>query len=595
MIATLPGFAVSPRLTSALMVVAAITAVVAVGCGSSSGAASKVAVFPMAGTPDANTHTQISFRGASPAQLTGIKVVGSKSGKHSGVVKPHSDGNGASFIPNKHFSSGETVSVKADPSLVGEHKGRVRFTIASPAPIGVPGHVQGDPAGNPGGAQHFKSRPDLQPPRIDILSKKKSQVAAGDLFLAPKGGPGQDGTEITDGNGHLIWYKRVPHLTSPLDFRVQQYQGKPVLTWWQGGVHHGQGQGHGIIVDSAYKQIAHVNAGNGYKADFHEFQLSREDTAFFVIYEPVLADLTAVGGPKRGSVLDGIVQEVDIKTGLVLFEWHSLGNIRTTESYSTPPKNAPFDVVHVNSVAEEKNGNLLVSERDLHSAIEIDRHTGKLLWRLGGKKSNFKMTGSSQFVSQHDIRRLDDGRITVFDNGAPPYPGRPARGIALSVKGHTVKLSRSLQRPPGTLHSPSQGNVQGLPNGNFMVGWGGSTPYFDEFNSKGKVVLDGKIAVDDDSYRAFRFPWVAKPSAPPDVAARKKSGGGANVWVSWNGATEVAQWQVLVNGVPGPKVKKTGFETHIGLGGTPPVMTVQVQALDKNGLVIGTSKVVTPG
>ena len=96
------------------------------------------------------------------------------------------------------------------------------------------------------------------------------------------------------------------------------------------------------------------------------------------------------------------------------------------------------------------------------------------------------MAGNSQFVSQHDIRRLSDGRITVFDNGAPPYPGRPARGIALSVKGKTVKLSRSLQRS-SSLRSPSQGNVQGLPNGNFMVGWGGSTPFFTEFTASGNM------------------------------------------------------------------------------------------------------------
>jgi arylsulfotransferase ASST len=577
-----------------LMVVAAIVTIVAVGCGSSSGAASKVAVFPMADTPDANTHTQISFRGASPAQLTGIKVRGSRSGTHNGVLRAHSDGNGASFIPNKPFKAGETVSVKADVSLVGEHKGRVRFKIAEPAPIGVPGHVQGDPGGNPNGAQHFHSRPDLQPPKIKIL-KKTSKVAPGDLFLAPKAGPGQDGTEITDGNGKLIWYKRVPHLTSPLDFRVQQYEGKPVLTWWQGGVHHGQGQGHGIILDSSYRQIAHVDAGNGYKADFHEFQLSRENTAFFVIYEPVLADLTAVGGPKRGSVLDGIVQEVDVKTGLVLFEWHSLGNVRTTESYSTPPKNAPFDVVHLNSVDEEKNGNLLISERDLHAAVEIDRHTGKLLWRLGGKKSNFRMTGNSQFIGQHHIRRLNDGRLSVFDNGAPPYPGRPARGLVLSVKGHTVKVSRSFQRS-SSLRSPSQGSVQQLPNGNFMVGWGGSNPFFTEFTSKGKIALDARIAVNDDSYRAFRFPWVGKPSAPPDIAA-KTSGGKTRVWASWNGATEVAQWRVLVGPVspavmPNKTVPKKGFETSITLDSAQ--QHVALQALDKNGVVLGTSKTIAP-
>jgi hypothetical protein len=386
----------------------------------------------------------------------------------------------------------------------------------------------------------------------------------------------------------------VPSLTSPLDFRVQQYQGKPVLTWWQGGVHHGQGQGDGFILDSSYKTVARVKAGNGYQADFHEFQLSRENTAFFVIYEPVRADLRSVGGPKNGSALDGIVQEVDIATGLVLFEWHSLGNIPPSESYAKPSKKEPFDITHVNSVAEEKNGNLLVSSRDTHSALELERSSGKLLWRLGGKRSNFKMRGSSQFVSQHDIRRLGDGRISVFDNGAPPYPGRPARAIALSVNNgsRVVKLSRSFQRSAG-LHSPSQGNVQQLPNGNFMVGWGGSTPFFTEFTSSGKVAFDARYKPTLDSYRAYRFPWTGQPSAPPDVAATS-AGGKTQVYMSWNGATEVAQWQVLAGGSPSPlvKVPRSGFETHATISGSP--TTVVAQALGKGGEVLGTSKPVKP-
>ena len=100
--------------------------------------------------------------------------------------------------------------------------------------------------------------------------------------------------------------------------------------------------------------------------------------------------------------------------------------------------------------------------------------------------------------------------------------------------------------------------------------------------------------MDDDSYRVFRFPWSAQPSGPPDVVARKKSGGGADVYVSWNGATEVAKWRVVMGSTPpGKTVSKTGFETHITLTGTVPA--VQVQALDKNGMPLGSpSKIVTP-
>jgi hypothetical protein len=241
-------------------------------------------------------------------------------------------------------------------------------------------------------------------------------------------------------------------------------------------------------------------------------------------------------------------------------------------------------------VFEEKNGNLLVSARDMHAALELDRRTGKILWRLGGKNSDFKMTGNSQFLSQHRIARVPDGRITVFDNGAPPYPGRPARGLVLSVSGKTVKTSRSLQRSSSLL-SPSQGNVQGLPNGNFMVGWGGKAPFFTEFTSKGKIALDAQIKPVHDSYRVWRFPWTAQPTAPPDVAA-KNIGGKTHVFASWNGATEVAQWRVLTAGPPVTAVRK-GFETEIVLSGKAPA--VSVQALDKNGAPLGgPSRTVSP-
>jgi hypothetical protein len=587
-------------------VLVALAAIVAVGCGSSSGAgagvktgtgiirkplgpSTDVAVFPAAGTPTASPKTQISFRGASPDKLTGITVVGSKSGNHNGTLKAHSDNNGASFVPGTRFTEGETVSVSADPTLIGAKSGKVKFKIAIHGSKGVPGTVRPDPGGNPVGAQHFKSRPDLQPLTIKI-SKKTGSAAPGDLFVAPKAGAGQDGPMITDANGKVIWFRQVPKLKSPFDFRVQQYLGNPVLTWWQGGVHHGQGRGKGLILDDSYKTVAQVKAGNGYQADFHEFQLSKENTAFLIIYQPVQWDLSSIGGLKKDSVLDGIVQEIDVKTGLVLFEWHSLGNIKVSESYNKPSKSAPFDITHVNSVAEENDGSLLVSSRDTHAALEIDHRTGKILWRLGGKMTDYTMKSGAQFVGQHDIRRLGDGRLTVFDNGSPPTTGRPARAIVLNVNDatKTVSLGHSYQRSK-PLISPSQGSVQQLPNGNFMVGWGGDTPYFDEYKPGGGVALDANfVPTSVDTYRAFRFPWTGHPKTTPDIAATT-SGGNTQVYASWNGATEVAKWEILAGSAPGSlskvaTVSRTGFETHATISSAA---YVAVQALDSADQPLG--------
>ena len=595
MIATLLRF-VSARLVSLLAGVVVLAVLVAVGCGGSSDAASGVAVFPAHGTPTASPKTQISFRGEAPSELTGIKVKGSSSGTHGGKLKAHSDGDGASFIPNKDFKPGETVTVDADLDLLGDD-GKVKFKIGRRARIGVPKEIRADPGGTPEGSQKFRSRPGLRPLTLKV-TQKGERASNSNIFVALKAGAGQDGPTIFDQNGRVVYFKRVPKFKSAFDFRVQQYKGEPVLTYWEGGVYHGQGDGEGVIMNNAYKEIERVHAGNGYKMDFHEFTLSRDNTALILIYQPIEADLRKVGGSKRGSVLEGIVQEIDIPTGLVMYEWHSLGNISPKESYTKVSSEHPYDITHLNSIFEEENGNLLVSARETHAALELDRKSGKVKWRLGGRKSDYKMSGGSQFIAQHHISRLDNGRLTVFDNGSPPSPGRPARGLALNVNEdeEKVTVARSVKRSKNAL-SPSQGSMQGLPNGNYMVGWGGDSPYVSEFTSGGKRVFDAHfIPPTVDTYRAWRFPWVGKPTSKPDIFAQV-GGGQTGVYASWNGATEVDQWEVLAGPtaatlLPREKADRKGFETRIVIDGTHDY--VAVRALDGDGNVLGTSKTVQP-
>jgi hypothetical protein len=579
---------VPPRLTT-FLAAAAIVAAVAASSGSTQAAHPAVAVFPSAGTLVASPDSQISFRGATPAELTGIKVKGSVSGVHGGTLRAHSDGQGASFIPKHGFRRGEHVRVYADLPLVGEEHGYVRFRISRPPGPWTLGKGN-DPGGSPEGEQHFVSRPSLQPPSVVVDKLKKRARGQGDIFVAAKAGPGQDGPMISDERGNLVWFHKNPKKTSVFDFRSQTYRGKPVLTWWEGRARPGQGLGEDMIYDSSYRHIATVRAGNGYRADLHEFEISPHDTGLVLVYEPV-----TFGGT---TAMDTVVQEIDIPTGLVMYEFHSLGKISSRESHGPHDEGHPYDVAHLNSIQMVPDGNLLISARHTNTVYKISRRTGNILWRLGGSRSDFKMAGGSDFIAQHHARLQPDGSITLFDNGGPPDPGRESRVLWLNVNEDKMRVSvRKSYRYRRPLKAFSQGSAQVLGNGDVFVGWGGNEPYFSEYTPKGSAVFDAHFKPkSDDTYRAYRFPWHGRPEHAPDVAARAHAGK-TGVYASWNGATEVARWQVLAGGSktslsPVATVARDGFETQATINGEPAF--VQVRALDSSGNPLGTSRAVKP-
>ncbi|HKP90089.1 MAG TPA: arylsulfotransferase family protein [Thermoleophilaceae bacterium] len=579
---------VSPRLTS-LLAAAALVAAVTSFSGPSQAAHPPVAVFPAADTLVASPDSQISFRGATPAELTGIKVRGSVSGTHGGTLRPHSDGQGASFVPEKGFKRGEHVRVYADLPLVGQAHGYVRFRISRPPGKWTLGAGR-EPGGSAEGEQHFETLPDLRPPSIVVNKREQRARGLGNLFVASKAGPGQDGPMIADERGRLIWFHKNPKRRSAFDFRTQTYRGKPVLTWWQGRARPGQGKGENLIYDSSYRKIATVRAGNGYAADLHEFEISPNDTALVLVYEPV-----TFGGT---TAMDTIVQEIDIPTGLVMYEFHALGNISSKESHGPHDKGHPYDVAHLNSIQMTPDGNLLVSARHTNTVYKLSRRTARILWRLGGKRSDFKMVGNSDFISQHHARLQPDGSITLFDNGGPPDPGRESRALWLNVDEQKRRVSvRKAYKYRRSLKAFSAGSTQVLPNGDVFVGWGGSVPYFAQYTAKGSAVYDAHFKPKgDETYRAYRFPWHGQPVHAPDVAARAADGK-TDVFASWNGATEVARWQVRAGSskstlAPVATVARDGFETKATIGGTPAF--VQVRALDASGTPLGTSRAVKP-
>lgn len=452
------------------------------------------------------------------------------------------------------------------------------------------------------GFDHFISRPDLVPPTVRITTPARG-VAPGYLVLAPKNTGGPDGPMIVDNTGGVVWFDpdRPGEVT---DARVQQYHGQPVLTWWEGASKHGHGQGSYVLMDNSYHVIARVRAGHGYQGDLHEFRVTDQGTALITAYRKEPRDLSALGGPRHGSVFDGVAQEIDIATGRVLFEWHSLDHVPLSESYlplgHSGTSADPYDYFHINSVAPGPDGSLLISSRHTHTVYDVDRHDGSVRWRLGGRHSDFRMGPGTRFRWQHDVQTQPDGTITIFDNGdngSDPDAQPVSRALRLRLDTTTMRatLVHAYPQPDG-LSARSQGNVQVLADRHVFVGWG-NTGTFTEFDSAGRVLLDGGLGGgdDSDSYRAYRMAWTGHPTDPPVAAATTRQNGDSTVWVSWNGATEVAGWQLLTGPAPDRLVPnrisvRSGFETRIPVDGAP--RYAAVRALDSSGTVLATTAVI---
>lgn len=561
-------------------------------------------VLPYPGTPDASPQSQIDFPAFGPSQLATITVTGSRSGIHEGAVGTMGGGGGTAFAPAKPFSSGEQVTVKAtlrDGGRLSFGFGvakPVRMTInaattaASEYSRGSAGVVHG-PNNSNGFTRSYFSNPGLQVPIISV-SRQNPDPASGDI-LTDAHRSIQAGPLILDAQGRPLWFNPLPGGQAGFDTQVQTYRGRSYLTYWQGFVSGGVGSGNDVMLDHAYQVVKTVSAANGYKADLHEFSITPQGNALITIFAPVQADLRSVGGSRNGTLMDSIVQEINIASGRLLWEWHAYGHIHIAESYAGRPGTNPYDFFHVNSIQQLSNGNFLISGRHTWAVYEINPATGKIVWVLGGKHSTFRIGKGANFSWQHDAQMQPNGDITVFDNGAGyKRTEKQSRGlrIRLSTSKRQATLIRQYAHSPSVL-SISEGNLQRLANGNVFLGFG-NTPVFAQFTNTGKQIWTGNFRSPVQLYRAFRQQWSGQPTGSPSAAA-SPNGGGTVVYASWNGATDIAAWRVLAGPTPSaltPVASRgfNGFETGIPTSSTQAFFAVQ--ALSSSGRVLGTSAAV---
>lgn len=462
---------------------------------------------------------------------------------------------------------------------------------------------------------NFVSYKGSPAPRLNFLQWDERCMNGYYLFtpkgrMVEKGGP-----MIMDGKGNLVWSGHQQFGVAA-DLQSQTYKSKQYLTFWKDleGISMGWGRGQHYMVDENYNVFRTFRAhGEGFLSDLHEFHITKDDTALLTAYTARTWDLSSIGGPKEGWLMDSVFQEIDIETGELLFEWRASDSIPledTIRYYAgrdtgyTPEKG--FDYFHINSMDKDKDGNYVVSGRHTQTVHCISPN-GTLLWTLGGKQNEFKDLSDGRaidFTYQHHIRIDDNDVLTMFDNAkaerdgpATPYDYSRGLVIQLDQEARTAKLLHEVYDPAAGKHADSQGSAQLWDEGRAMMVDYGFFPAFTEFDTETSEVLCdvhfGPWAIFHlgfvNSYRAFKGDWVGKPTKRPDVFFDPSDG---LLHVSWNGDTETEKW--LLQGAEweaaeeGPwididiKDKNGYFETTFDIESSMPAY-LRVASLDKNG------------
>ena len=223
-----------------------------------------------------------------------------------------------------------------------------------------------------------------------------------------------------------------------------------------------------VIESSLYRQLAVVRAGNGYQSDLHEFQLTANDTALITVYDAVRCNLSAIGGPRTVRSPTRCSRRSTSLTGLVRYEWHFLDHVSLSSSYysgQSASPSSPFDAYHINSVDVARDGSFLVDSRNTWAVYDVDPHSGRVRWQLGGKQSTFKLGPGAATAWQHDAREQPDGAITFFDNGASPrvHPASRAVEVALDPAAGTATLVRSSTPTPRRWWRPARATCRRWP------------------------------------------------------------------------------------------------------------------------------------
>lgn len=270
------------------------------------------------------------------------------------------------------------------------------------------------------------------------------------------------------------------------------------------------------IVDTTLAQQEFISQQRGYLTTQHDFHMLPNGHRILLGSEDVTVDMSKVvpGGHPAANVVGAVIQEVDCD-GNVAVQWRSLDHLPITDSYENLLAPA-IRYCHNNALWIDTDGNWLVSMRHSSQIIKVERKTGNVMWTLGGKRNEFTFIGEHQeqaptyFSYQHDIRRLPNGHITMFDNGTQHSP-QYSRGVEYEIDeaNKTCRLVWEYRHVPDYYVS-IQGGLQTLDNGHRLLGWGSAanegSAAVTEVDSTGFIVFEASYPKQMYVYRATKYP-----------------------------------------------------------------------------------------
>lgn len=463
----------------------------------------------------------------------------------------------------------------------------------------------------------------FRPPRLQI-STGGNKPDPGYIFFGPRGNEAE-GTAalIYDLNGDLV-YQGPGQVTA--NFKVQRLYNQDVITFWAGDMMLlGYGYGTVHILDNTYTEIYTVQLQDSFMTpdgqprdsyiDLHESHITDRNTLLVTAYNVTQHDLTAVGGTPDMYMLDAKFYEIDIATNEIVHSWSALDHPDEIpldkskqglgEGFGTVDN--PWDTYHINAVELMDEG-YMISMRHYWSGYYV-HNNGSILWQLSGAsgEGDFDIDDAAVFSWQHDIRifnQTEEGLVMDLFNNAntPTETVADSTGLSLAVDLVNRKVTplRVLSDSDDVIHSVSQGSYQLNEASQHVVLGYGSISKIKEFDENNRAVLTVQFGVDGEvaSYRGYKCEWKATPSWKPSVVVQQATPDTADVYMSWNGATEHDNWAVM--SMPSPdsmertllvSQRRTGFETIAHLTEVQSPGYLQVVAR-KGEVPLGTSEVV---
>jgi len=352
---------------------------------------------------------------------------------------------------------------------------------------------------------------DIPLPTITTLKNP----AEGNIFATvPFWGGGNSYLVAYDNLGTPVFYRRTPGYSS--DFKVQE---NGLLTYYD------YASQKFFAMDSSLTVVDSFWTKNGFTTDEHDIKMLENGNVLIIGYGGKFFDMSQYvqGGDRNASVLISAIQEID-KNRNVVFEWKDYEHYKFTDVGPAVNLLDPsFIYTRINSVDLDLDGNLIISARNLDEVTKIDRKSGSIIWRLGGKNNQFKfLIDTIGFSAQHSAKVLPSGNLLIYDDGLyhTPHFSR-AIEYRLDTVSKTATMIWSYRHSPD-IRSVFWGNAQRLNNGNTLIGWGRSDTAATEIDPKGEKVFEMTFPHDIFSYRIFRFPFKVRGglSSVSDVYAK---------------------------------------------------------------------------